>query len=137
MRTNGCKVLTRSLQSIITLGWIMPVKGKPKPLGHSTERVHRITERCHLAGLKPDTLANQGSVRQNLKATAGDGVVHSVLPPKGPERRYKRTRTRSLWLDSDVERRPLVISPSGRGAHFDYNRVDNCSSRERISTTIA
>jgi hypothetical protein len=34
-------------------------------------------------------------------------------------------------------RRIEVISPSGRGAHFDYNRVDNCSSRERITTTIA
>jgi hypothetical protein len=34
-------------------------------------------------------------------------------------------------------RRVVVNSPSGRGAHFDYNRVDNCSSRERISTTIA
>ena len=35
------------------------------------------------------------------------------------------------------QRRIGVNSPSGRGAHFDYNRVDNCSSRERITTTIA
>jgi hypothetical protein len=33
-----------SLERMIKFGWITPVKGKPKPLGHWTKRVHRITE---------------------------------------------------------------------------------------------
>ena len=44
----------RGPQGLITLGWIMPVKGKPKPLGHWTEKVLRITPRCPLAGFKAD-----------------------------------------------------------------------------------
>ena len=35
----------RGPQGLITLGWIMPVKGKPKALGHWTEKVLRITQR--------------------------------------------------------------------------------------------
>ena len=73
---------SRGLQGLITLGWIMPVKGKPKPLGHSTEKVYRITKRCPLYGLKADTVANQGSVRE--KAILGNGVVHRCFHPKDP-----------------------------------------------------
>ena len=43
--------------------WIMPVKGKPKPLGLWTEKVLRITQRRPLAGLNADLVANQGSMR--------------------------------------------------------------------------
>ena len=60
----------------------MPVKGKPKPLGHWTEKVLRITQRCPLAGLKADLVANQGSVRE--KAILGNGVVHVCFHPKDP-----------------------------------------------------
>jgi hypothetical protein len=64
---------------LMTLGWIM---GKPKPLGRWTEKVLRITQRCPLAasGLKADTVANQGSLRQ--KAILGSGVVHVCFHPK-------------------------------------------------------
>ena len=72
----------RGPQGLITLGWIMPVKGKPKPLGHWTEKVLRITQRCPLAGLKADLVANQGSVRE--KAILGNGVVHVCFHPKDP-----------------------------------------------------
>ena len=60
----------------------MPVKGKPKPLGHWTEKVLRITQRCPLAGFKADLVANQGSVRE--KAILGNGVVHVCFHPKDP-----------------------------------------------------
>jgi hypothetical protein len=69
----------RGPQGLITLGWIMPVKGKPKPLGHWTEKVLRITPRCPLAGFKADSVANQGSVRE--KAILGNGVVHVCFHP--------------------------------------------------------
>ena len=72
----------RGPQGLITLGWIMPVKGKPKPLGHWTEKVLRITQRRPLAGLKADLVANQGSVRE--KAILGNGVVHVCFHPKDP-----------------------------------------------------
>ena len=72
----------RGPQGLITLGWIMPVKGKPKPLGHWTEKVLRITPRCPLAGFKADSVANQGSVRE--KAILGNGVVHVCFHPKDP-----------------------------------------------------
>ncbi len=72
----------RGPQGLITLGWIMPVKGKPKALGHWTEKVLRITQRCPLAGLKADLVANQGSVRE--KAILGTGVVHVCFHPKDP-----------------------------------------------------
>ena len=72
----------RSPQGLVTLGWIMPVKGKPKPSGHWSEKVLRITPRCPLAVLKPDTIVNQGSVRQ--KAVLGKGVVHVCFHPKDP-----------------------------------------------------
>ena len=49
----------RSPQGLITLGWIMPVKGKPKPSGHWTDKVLRITPRGPLAVLKPDSVVNQ------------------------------------------------------------------------------
>jgi hypothetical protein len=49
----------RSPQGLVTLGWIMPVKGKPKPSGHWTDKVLRITPRCPLAVLKPDSVVNQ------------------------------------------------------------------------------
>ncbi len=60
--------------------------GEPKPLGHWTEKVHRITKRCPgpLYGWKADTVANQGSVRENLKAILGNGVVHLCIHPKDP-----------------------------------------------------
>ena len=45
----------RSPQGLITLGWIMPVKGKPKPSGHWTDKVLRIAPRCPLAVLKLNT----------------------------------------------------------------------------------
>ena len=73
---------SRGLQGLITLGWIMPVKGKPKPLGHWTEKVLRITPRCPLAGFKADSVANQGSVTE--KAILGNGVVHVCFHPKDP-----------------------------------------------------
>jgi hypothetical protein len=60
----------------------MPVKGKPKPSGHWTEKVLRITPRCPLAGFKADLVANQGSVRE--KAILGKGVVHVCFHPKDP-----------------------------------------------------
>ena len=75
----------RGPQGLITLGWIMPVKGKPKPLGHwtdSAEKVLRITPRCPLAGFKADSVANQGSVTE--KAILGNGVVHVCFHPKDP-----------------------------------------------------
>ena len=72
----------RGPQGLITLGWVMPVKGKPKPSGHWTEKVLRITPRCPLAVLKPDTVVNQGSVRQ--AANLGKGVVHVCFHPKDP-----------------------------------------------------
>ena len=78
---------SRGLQGLITLGWIMPVKGKPKPLGHWTEKVHRITKRCPLYGLKVDTVANQGSVRE--KAILGHSVVHVCFHPKDPNNATK------------------------------------------------
>ena len=58
----------------------MTVKGKPKPHGHWTDKVLRITPRCPLAGLKADTVANQGSVRET--AVLGNGVVHVCFHPK-------------------------------------------------------
>ena len=64
------------------MGWVMPVKGKPRPSGHWTEKVLRITPRCPLAVLKPDTVVNQGSVRQ--AAILGKGVVHVCFHPKDP-----------------------------------------------------
>ncbi len=82
----------RGPRALTTLGWLMTVKGKPKPHGHWTDKALRITPRCPLAGLKADMVANQGSVRETT--VLGNGVVHRVLPPKGPERRYKRC----LWL---------------------------------------
>ena len=72
----------RGPQGLITLGWIMPVKGKPKPLGHWTEKVLRITQRRPLAGLKADLVANQGYVRE--KAILGNGVVHVCFHQKDP-----------------------------------------------------
>ncbi len=48
----------------------LSVKGKPKPSGHWSEKVLRITPRCPLAVLKPDTIVNQGSVRQANDAAA-------------------------------------------------------------------
>ena len=72
----------RGPQGLITLGWVMPVKGKPKPSGHWTEKVLRITQRCPLAGLKADLVANQGSVRE--KAILGTGAVHVCFHPKDP-----------------------------------------------------
>ena len=64
------------------MGWIIPVKGKPKPSGHWTDKVLRITPRCPLAGFKADLVANQGSVRE--KAILGKGVVHVCFHPKDP-----------------------------------------------------
>ena len=72
----------RGPQGLITLGWIMPVKGKPKPSGHWTDKVLRITPRCPLAVLKPDSVVNQGSARQ--AAILGKGVVHVCFHPKDP-----------------------------------------------------
>ena len=72
------------------MAWIMPVEGKPKPLGHRTEKVLRITQRCPLAGFKADTVANQGSVRQ--KATLGDGVVNGCFHSKDPNDATKGVR---------------------------------------------
>ena len=80
----------RGPQGLITLGWIMPVKGKPKALGHWTEKVLRITQRCPLAGLKADLVANQGSVRE--KAILGSGVVHLCFHPKDPNDASKGVR---------------------------------------------
>jgi hypothetical protein len=73
-----------SPQGLITLGWIMPVKGKPKPFDHWTQKVLRITPRCPLAGFKADLVANQGSERQPEAAVLGRGVVHVCFHPKDP-----------------------------------------------------
>jgi hypothetical protein len=61
---------------------LMTVKGKPKPHGHWTDKVLRITPQCPLAGLKADTVANQGAVRET--AVLGSGVVHVCFHPKDP-----------------------------------------------------
>jgi hypothetical protein len=54
--------------------------GQAEASGHLTEKVLRITQRCPLAGLKADSVANQGSVRE--KAILGNGVVHVCFHPK-------------------------------------------------------
>ena len=71
--------------------------GQAEAGGHWTEKDLRITQRCPLAGLKADLVANQGSVRE--KAILRNGRTR-VLPPKGSERRFKR----SLWLDVEHPR---------------------------------
>ncbi len=96
-----------NIQGLITLGWIIGwiIDGQAEAAGSLDRELEglSVTKRCPLYGLKADTVANQGSVRESLKSILGNGVVYlSVLQPnlKGPERRYKR----SLWLD--VEHRP-------------------------------
>ena len=56
--------------------------GQAEVGGHLTEKVLRITQRCPLARLKADLVANQGSVRE--KAILGNGVVHVCFHPKDP-----------------------------------------------------
>ena len=60
----------RGPRALTTLGSLMTVKGKPKPHSHWTDKVLRITPQCPLAGLKADTVANQGSVRQKATSNA-------------------------------------------------------------------
>ena len=100
----------RGPQGLITLGWIMPVKGKPKPLGHWTEKVLRITPRCPLAGFKADSVANQGSVRE--KAILGNGVVHVCFHPKDPNEASKGVCGRT-WSTpvKPTKSRMLSLSP--------------------------
>ena len=136
----------RGPQGLITLGWIMPVKGKPKPLGHWTEKVLRITPRCPLAGFKADSVANQGSVTE--KAILGNGVVHVCfhpnLVPKDPNDAskgvcgwawstpLKPTKSRLLSLSPLRTLLPRMMTPNrarhelllkcGCSAHADCRR---------------
>ncbi len=60
----------------------LPTPAPAKPSRHWTDKVLRITQRCPLAGLKADLVANQDSVRE--KAILGKGVVHVCFHPKDP-----------------------------------------------------
>ena len=69
----------RGPQGLITLRWIVPVKGKPKPSGHWTEKVLRITQRRPLGwvesglGRKSRLCAGEGNLGQRRRTR--------VLPP--------------------------------------------------------
>ncbi len=59
-----------------------------------------------MAGLKADTVANQGSVRETVTVTAvlGNGVVHVCFHPKDPNDAMFKLYKRSLWLDVEHRR---------------------------------
>jgi hypothetical protein len=100
----------RSPQGLITLGWIMPVKGKPKLSGHWTDKALRITPRCPLAVLKPRGLGRKSRPYHDEPEAGGTNLGQRrrtrVLPPKGSERRCKR----SLWLDVEHPRESNKIA---------------------------
>jgi hypothetical protein len=75
----------QGLRGADNMGWIMldhARLGQAEAGGHWTEKVLQITQRCPLAGLKADLVANQGSAREN--AILGNGVVRVCFHPKDP-----------------------------------------------------
>ena len=90
----------RGPQGLITFRWIVPVKGKPKPSGHWTEKVLRITQRRPLGWVESGLGRKSRLCEGEGNLLLGNGVVHVCFPPKGSEQRYKR----SLWLDVEHPR---------------------------------
>ena len=95
----------RGPQGLITLGWIMPVKGKLKPSGHWTEKVLRITPGAVPLGWVQSGLGRKSRLCDG-EGNLGQRRRTRVLPPKGSERSFKR----SLWQDVEHPRETNKIA---------------------------